>query len=132
MRWASCSSKTTVGHYREESKDAYDIYYYCRYSEDSVTIREMLANAVDEPAIARTVRDLKTKFIEIDSKWIEMILDEMSLIGQERDREAQFVIRTMKRWSRICNGRWCDPPVVISPELEINHKVEEEEHRRRI
>jgi len=47
--------KTTVGHFREESKDAYDIYYYCRYSEDSTTIQTMLAKAVDEPAIARTV-----------------------------------------------------------------------------
>jgi hypothetical protein len=26
-----------------------------------------------------------------------MILDEMSLDGEERDREAQFVVRTMKR-----------------------------------
>lgn len=40
--------KTTVGHYREEPKDAYDIYYYCRYSEDSVSIREMLAKALAE------------------------------------------------------------------------------------
>lgn len=44
--------KTTVGHYREEPKDAYDIYYYWRYSENSATIREMLAKAVHEPAIA--------------------------------------------------------------------------------
>jgi hypothetical protein len=89
--------KTTVGHYQEESKDAYDIYYYCRYSEDSTTIRGMLAKAVDEPAIARTIQDLKTKFTDTDSKWVEMILDEMSLHGEERDREAQFVVRTMKR-----------------------------------
>jgi len=27
--------KTAVGHFREESKDAYDLYYYCRYSEDT-------------------------------------------------------------------------------------------------
>src|SRR5215471_5697889 len=31
--------KTTVGHYREDPKDAYDIYYYCRYSEHSSTIQ---------------------------------------------------------------------------------------------
>lgn len=60
--------KTTVGHFREESKDAYDIYYYCRYSEDPVAIREMLAQAIHEPAIARTVEDLKTKFTHNDSK----------------------------------------------------------------
>src|SRR5581483_6900 len=74
--------KTAVGHYREESKDAYDIYYYCRYSEDSAVIRGMLAKALGEPAIARTVQDLKTRFTDIDSKWVEMILDEMSLEGE--------------------------------------------------
>jgi len=89
--------KTTVGHYREDSKDAYDIYYYCRYSDDSASIREMLADALAEPAIARTVQDLKTKFTDTDSKWVEMILDEMSLRDEERDREAQFVVRTMRR-----------------------------------
>jgi hypothetical protein len=89
--------KTTVGHYREDSKDAYDIYYYCRYSEDSAVIREMLAKALAEPAIGRSVKDLKTKFTDTDSKWVEMILDEMSLRGDERDREAQFVVHTMRR-----------------------------------
>lgn len=89
--------KTTVGHYREDSKDAYDIYYYCRYSDDSASIRKMFADALAEPAIARTVQDLKTKFTDTDSKWVEMILDEMSLRGEERDREAQFVVRTMRR-----------------------------------
>src|SRR5262249_52127655 len=53
--------KTTLGHYREESKDAYDIYYYCRYSEDSVSVRELLVTAQAEPSIARTVQDLKRK-----------------------------------------------------------------------
>jgi hypothetical protein len=33
-------------------------------------------------------QDLKTKFTDTDSKWVEMILDEMSLHGEERDREA--------------------------------------------
>jgi hypothetical protein len=89
--------KTTVGHYREESKDAYDIYYYCRYSEDSTSIRELLAKALAEPAIVRTVQDLKRRFTDTDSRWLEMILDEMSLHGQERDREAQFVVHTMRR-----------------------------------
>ena len=89
--------KTTVGHYREESKDAYDIYYYCRYSEDSATIREMLAKSLAEAAIVRTVQDLERKFTDTDSKWVEMVLDEMSLHGAERDREAQFVVRTMRR-----------------------------------
>lgn len=89
--------KTTVGRFREESKDAYDIHYYCRYSEDPVVIREMLAKAIHEPAIARTVEDLKIKFTHIDSKWVEMVLDEMSLKGDDRDREAQFVVRSIGR-----------------------------------
>jgi hypothetical protein len=89
--------KTTVGHYREAPKDAYDIYYYCRYSENSASIQEMLAKAVGEPAVTRPVYDLKTKFTNIDSKWVEMILDDMSLNREERDREAQFVVRTIKR-----------------------------------
>jgi hypothetical protein len=50
-----------------------------------------------EPAIARTVQDLKAKFTDTASKWVEMILDEMSLTGDERDREAQFVVRAIKR-----------------------------------
>jgi len=89
--------KTKVGHFREEPKDAYDIYYYCRYSEDPASIRERLASAAGEPGIARTIEDLQAKFTDTDSKWVEMILEEMSLTGDERDREAQFVVRTMKR-----------------------------------
>lgn len=89
--------KTAVGHYREDPKDAYDIYYYCRYSEDSKSIREMLAKSIGEPAVARTVQDLKAKFRDTDSKWVEMILDHMSLKGDERDREAQFIVRNIKR-----------------------------------
>jgi hypothetical protein len=57
----------------------------------------MLGKSIHEPAIARTVQDLKTKFTHIDSKWVEMVLDEMSLQGDERDREAQFVVRFIGR-----------------------------------
>jgi hypothetical protein len=89
--------KTAVGRFREESKDAYDLYYYCRYSEDPVVIRGMLAKAIHEPAIARTLQDLRTKFTHADSKWVEMVLDEMSLQGDDRDREAQFVVRSIGR-----------------------------------
>jgi hypothetical protein len=89
--------KTAVGHYREDPKDAYDIYYYCRYCQESTSIREMLAKAIAEPAVARTVEDLKAKFTVIDSKWVEMILDQMSVRGDERDREAQFIVRSIKR-----------------------------------
>ena len=89
--------KTAVGHYCEDPKDAYDIYYYCRYSEDSTTIREMLAKLIGEPAVSRTIQDLKAKFTDTDSKWVEMILDQMLIKGEERDREAQFIARTIKR-----------------------------------
>ena len=89
--------KTTVGRFREEPKDAYDLYYYCRYSEDPGVIRGMLAQAVHEPAIARTVQDLRAKFTHTDSKWVEMVLDEMSLHGDDREREAQFVVRSISR-----------------------------------
>jgi hypothetical protein len=89
--------KTAVGHYREDPKDAYDIYYYCRYSEDPTLIGEVLAKTIGEPAVARTVKDLKTKFTETDSKWVEMILDHLSLKGDERHRGAQFIVRSIKR-----------------------------------
>ena len=89
--------KTTVARFREQPKDAYDIYYYCRYSEDPVIIRAMLAKVIHEPAIARSVADLKAKFTHLDSKWVEMVLDEMSLRGEDRDREAQFVVRSVGR-----------------------------------
>ena len=55
----------------------------------------MLAKVIHDPAIARTVADLKAKFTHLDSKWVEMVLDEMSLTGEDRDREAQFVDRSL-------------------------------------
>jgi len=97
--------KIAVGHYREDPKDAYDIYYYCRFSQDSTSIREMLLKSMGEPAVARTVEDLKAKFTDTDSKWVEMILDQMSVKGDERDREAQFIVRTISESSRICGLR---------------------------
>ena len=100
----SCFSKPQLAITREDPKDAYDIYYYCRYSEDSDLIREMLAKAIGEPAVARTVQDLKAKFTDTDSKWVEMILDHMSLKGDERDREAQFIVRTIRRVLEICKA----------------------------
>ena len=32
--------KTEVCRYREKTKDPYDIYYYCRYSEDTTVVRQ--------------------------------------------------------------------------------------------
>jgi hypothetical protein len=48
----------------------------------------MLAKAVDESGIARTVQDLKTKLTDTDLKWVAMALDETSLHGEECGREA--------------------------------------------
>ena len=89
--------KTTVCGYREKPKDAYDIYYYCRYSEDSAAIRQMLASSIHEPPVARTVEALKRMFTHQDSKWVDMVLDHMNITGDDRDREAQFVIRSIGR-----------------------------------
>jgi hypothetical protein len=89
--------KTTVCRYREKPKDAYDIYYYCRYSEDSAAIRQMLASSIHEPAVVRTVKALKQMFTHQDSKWVDMVLDHMNITGDDRDREAQFVVRSISR-----------------------------------
>jgi Nucleotidyl transferase AbiEii toxin, Type IV TA system len=59
--------KTTVCRYREKPKDAYDIYYYCRYSEGSAAIRQMLASSIHEPAVVRTVKALKQMFTHQDN-----------------------------------------------------------------
>ncbi len=91
--------KTTVCRYREKPKDPYDIYYYCRYSEDPDIIRQMLTTSLHEPAVARAVEALKRMFKHEDSKWVEMVLDHMSVTGDARDREAQFVVRTVRRVS---------------------------------
>ncbi len=89
--------KTTVCRYREKPKDAYDIYYYCRYSEDPDVIRKMLASSISELAVARTVEALKKMFTHLDSKWVDMVLDHMNVTGDDRDREAQFVVRSIRR-----------------------------------
>jgi hypothetical protein len=89
--------KTTVCRYREKPKDPYDIYYYCRYSEDSAAIRRLLASSIHEPAVARTVEALKRMFTHQDSKWVDMVLDHLNITGDDRDREAQFVVRSISR-----------------------------------
>jgi hypothetical protein len=90
--------KTTVTRFREKTKDPYDIYYYCRYSQDATTIRQMIASSIQEPAVARTVEALKKMFTHEDSKWVEMVLDHMNVTGaDDRDREAQFVVRAVGR-----------------------------------
>jgi len=90
--------KTTVTRFREKPKDPYDIYYYCRYSQDAASIRQMLASSIQEPAVARTVEAIKKMFTHEDSKWVEMVLDHMNVTGtDDRDREARFVVRAVGR-----------------------------------
>ena len=57
----------------------------------------MLASSIQEPAVARTVEALKKMFTHEDSKWVEMVLDEMPVTGDARDREARFVVRAVGR-----------------------------------
>jgi hypothetical protein len=89
--------KTTVTRFREKSKDPYDIYYYCRHSQNAATIRDMLARSIHEPAVARTVEALKRMFTHEDSKWVEMVLDHMNVTGGDREREARFIVRAVGR-----------------------------------
>lgn len=89
--------KTEVCRYREMPKDPYDIYYYCRYSEDPDLIRQKLEAAIGEPAVRRTVDALQRMFRYEDSKWVELALDHMSIVGDERDREARFIVRAIAK-----------------------------------
>ena len=90
--------KTEVCRYREKTKDPYDIYYYCRYSEDTTVVRQTLAQFMDLPAIQKTVASLRKMFSHEDSKWVEMILDHMEIVElDDRDQEARMVVRTMGR-----------------------------------
>jgi hypothetical protein len=61
----------------------------------------MLASSIHEPAVARTVEALKRMFTHQDSKWVDMVLDHMNITGDDRDREAQFVVRSI---SRVIDG----------------------------
>lgn len=50
--------KTAVCRFREKPKDPYDIYYYCRYSEDATLIRQRLESGKTQAAIVRTIAAL--------------------------------------------------------------------------
>jgi hypothetical protein len=89
--------KTTVCNYRRKPKDPYDIYYYCRYSEDPEVIHRKLADSISEPAIATTIAQLRSMFRYEDSQWVEMILDYMLVSGDDRDREAQYILRSVNK-----------------------------------
>ena len=90
--------KTVVCKFRERSKDPYDIYYYCRNSEDANFINGKLREFAAEPAVLKAIASLKKMFSHEDSKWVEMVMDHMEIVDQdERDREARLIARTMKR-----------------------------------
>ena len=89
--------KTTVCNYRRKPKDPYDIFYYCRHSEEPEVILRKLADSISEPAIATTIAQLRSMFRYEDSQWIEMISDYMLVTGQDRDREAQFILRAVNK-----------------------------------
>ena len=89
--------KAEVCRYRETPKDPYDIYYYCRYSEEPNLIRQKLEAAIEEPAVRRTVDALRQMFQHMDSKWVELALDHMNIVGEERDREARFIVRAVAK-----------------------------------
>ena len=36
------------------------------------------------------------RFDDIDSRWVEMVLNHMNAVGDEREREAQFIVRTIQ------------------------------------
>jgi hypothetical protein len=92
--------KTTVCKYRRENKDPYDIYYYCRYSEDRDVIRQKLSQSNHEEGVGALISDLEMMFGDVDYLWLEMALDHMNLRGEEREREAQFIVRTIKSITR--------------------------------
>lgn len=89
--------KTEVCRYRETTKDPYDIYYYCRFSEEPDLIRQGLQAAIDEAAVRRTVDSLRRMFQYEDSKWVDLALDHMSISGEERDREARFIVAAIMK-----------------------------------
>jgi hypothetical protein len=36
-------------------------------------------------------------FTHEDSKWLDMVLDHMNVTGNDRDREARFIVRAVAR-----------------------------------
>jgi hypothetical protein len=87
--------KTEVCRYRETTKDPYDIYYYCRFSEAPDVIWQKLKAAIGEPAVRRTVEALQRMFRYQDCKWVDLALDHMNITGEDREREARFIVKTM-------------------------------------
>ncbi len=88
--------KSSVTYHREKSKDAYDIYYYCAFSEQPETIRRKLQATLNENAVKAAVSRISQIFQHPDSKWVEMVLEHLGIQGPlERDREAQLIVRAV-------------------------------------
>lgn len=90
--------KTEVCRYREKAKDPYDIYYYCKYSEEVDVTRAQLRQFIREPAVLQAVESLRRMFSHEDSKWVEMVLDHMEILNlDDRDREARGIVRSVRQ-----------------------------------
>jgi hypothetical protein len=53
--------------------------------------------AIESPPIQRTIAFLKRIFKYEDSKWVDLALDHMNLVGDDRDREARFIVRAVMK-----------------------------------
>lgn len=60
-------------------------------------LHKKLADSISEPAIATTIGQLRSMFRYEDSQWVEMILDYMLVSGDDRDREAQYILRSVNK-----------------------------------
>ena len=89
--------KSLVTYSRENPKDAYDIYYYCRYSEDVASIRAKLSAALDAAEVKMGVSRMKYIFSDPDTKWVDMIVGRFDPANaEEAERIARDVVETIQ------------------------------------
>lgn len=89
--------KSLVTYSRENPKDAYDIYYYCRYSEDVASIRARLSAALDAAEVKMGVSRMKYIFSDPDTKWVDMIVGRFDPANaEEAERIARDVVETIQ------------------------------------
>lgn len=88
--------KSAVTYHREKSKDAYDLYYYCAFSDELENIRQKLRASLGESAVRAAISRVRQIFEYPDSKWVDMVVDHLGIQGEmEREREAQAIVRTV-------------------------------------
>jgi hypothetical protein len=73
--------KTTVCNYRRKPKDPYDIYYYCRYSEDPEVIHRKLADSISR---ASNRHDDRTIAQHVSSRRFTVGRNDLGLYACER------------------------------------------------